>query len=136
MKRERDEVHIINLCDELLGSQASRQHRFEFLRGDTGRTLPCDAYYPDLDLVVEYREQQHGMEVPFFDRRITVSGVPRGQQRALYDQRRREVLPKYGITLIEINCSDFELTGKKRLRRVLADRVALRRRLARWVNKR
>ena len=38
----------------------------------------------------------------FFDKRQTVSGVGRGEQRKIYDQRRRDVLPVNGIKLIEI----------------------------------
>ena len=77
------------LCDVLLWQRASRQHHFQFLTADSSVPLPVDAYYPSLHLVVEYRERQHTEDVPFFDRRPTVSGVPRGEQPALYDQRRR-----------------------------------------------
>ena len=37
--------------------------------------LPVDAYYEELNLVVEYREKQHTEEIKFFDRsdKITVS---------------------------------------------------------------
>lgn len=59
----RDEQYIVNLCDIVLESIASRQHRFDFLRGDKckrvngeivevfqeqGRKLPVDAYYEEL----------------------------------------------------------------------------------------
>src|SRR5215211_1798560 len=29
-----DEAYVIDLCDEILGERALRQHRFEWLRGD------------------------------------------------------------------------------------------------------
>ena len=112
-----DESYVIDLCDEVLKLKALRQHRFDFLKGDSGMILPVDAYYPSLNLVVEFKEKQHTEEVKFFDRRQTVSGVGRGEQRKLYDQRRREVLPKKGIKLIELDYSDFEHTrGKKLIR--------------------
>lgn len=46
-----DEKYIIDLCDEVLGEQAKRQHTFDFLRGDPNsagkrRKLPVDAFYP------------------------------------------------------------------------------------------
>lgn len=90
-----DEHYVLDLCDEVLGEVALRQHRFPWLSGDpsskTGRVvlLPVDGYWPGLRLVVEFYERQHSEAVPFFDKpdRITVSGVPRGQQRALYDER-------------------------------------------------
>lgn len=112
-----DESYIIDLCDEVLKQKASRQHRFDFLRGDSGTRLPVDAYYASLNLVIEFKEKQHTEEVKFFDKKQTVSGVGRGEQRKLYDQRRRDVLPKHGIKLIELDYSDFEHTNGKKLMR-------------------
>lgn len=113
--KQCDECYIIDLCDEVLKQSALKQHRFDFLRGDSGSKLPVDAYYPSLNLVIEFREKQHTEEVKFFDKRQTVSGVGRGEQRKLYDQRRREVLPQHGIKLIEFDYSDFEYTRSKKL---------------------
>lgn len=114
-RAESDECYVIDLCDEIVGEKALRQHRFAFLKGDGGSPLPVDAFYPNLKLVVEYRERQHSEAVGFFDRRQTVSGVPRGEQRRLYDQRRREILPANGITLVEIDFSDLSHSSRKRL---------------------
>lgn len=115
--KSRDEDYILELCDRALGRISLRQYRFPFLVGDTGRRLPVDAYYPDLKLVIEYREHQHTEAVPFFDRRQTVSGIPRGQQRAIYDERRRTMLPQHGIQLIELNYFDFPHEARRRLKR-------------------
>jgi hypothetical protein len=123
-KRTKDEAYVIDLCDEILGVIALRQHRFGFLRGDIGKnqrrqTLPVDAYYECLNLVVEYREIQHIKPVDHFDKPdvLTISGVHRGEQRALYDQRRRTELPKHGITLIEISYMDLAHSSSGRLLR-------------------
>ena len=123
-KKDSDESYIIDLCDEILNSKASRQHKFDFLRGDLnsqGRSvkLPVDAYYQKLELVVEYRERQHTEEVNFFDKpnKMTVSGINRGEQRKLYDQRRRDILPEHGIRLIEISFDDFNHDRQKRILR-------------------
>jgi hypothetical protein len=70
-----DESYVIDLCDEVLKLKALRQHRFEFLKGDSGTKLPVDAWYPTLNVVVEFKEKQHTEEVKFFDRRQTVSGI-------------------------------------------------------------
>ena len=72
---------MIDLCDEILGLKAIRQYTFPFLVGDSGRRLPVDAFYEPHNLVVEYRESQHTEAVPFFDRKLTVSGCYRGEQR-------------------------------------------------------
>lgn len=116
-RSQSDESYVIDLCDEVLQQKASRQHRFDFLRGDSGRTLPVDAYYPSLQLVVEFREKQHTEAVTFFDGRQTVSGVGRGEQRKLYDERRRKELPKHGIKLIEFDYGEFECSSAKKLLR-------------------
>ena len=110
-----DEYYVIDLCDEVLGMKAKRQHKFDFLRGDSGRRLPVDAFYEGLNLVIEYYERQHTENIKFFDQKQTISGVPRGIQRKIYDNRRREVLPQHNIRLVVISFSDFGTT--KRLKR-------------------
>ena len=114
-QNDRDETYVMNLCDEALNLKALRQHRFSFLVGDTGIQLPVDAYYKEINLVVEYCERQHTESVPLFDRRMTASGVSRDKQRRIYDERRREVLPKHGIKLVNISYSDFEYDSNKRI---------------------
>jgi len=96
-----DEGYVLDLCDEVLGSPSQRQARFEWLLGDpstrTGRRtqLPVDGYWPVESLVVEYRERQHDEAVAFFDKpdRLTATGVPRGEQRKTYDERRDVEIP-------------------------------------------
>jgi len=118
-RKDRDEEYILDLCDRLLAQEGERQHKFSFLLGDSGIRLPVDIYYPTLNLVIEYREYQHTNAVPFFDKKdkITVSGVSRGEQRCIYDQRRRDILPIQGIHLIEINYDDFDYKKNNRLLR-------------------
>ena len=62
-RNDSDEYYVIDLCDEVLGRKAERQKRFDFLKGDKGHTLPVDAFYKDLNLVIEYYERQHTEEV-------------------------------------------------------------------------
>ncbi|MDI4655539.1 hypothetical protein [Xanthobacter autotrophicus] len=121
-RRDSDEAYVIGLCDRILGLKAQRQWRFPFLLGDPGRSgrcvrLPVDAFYPELGLVVEYHERQHDEPVPFFDRRITAAGISRGEQRRIYDERRRTVLPEQGLRLAVICCSDLAHNGARRLLR-------------------
>ena len=108
-EKERDELYVIRLCNEVLGVEASRQHTFDFLRGDgnPGKPLPVDAYYEKYNLVIEYYENQHSESVPFFDNKDTVSGITRGEQRRIYDERRKTVLPQHGIKVVIISYSDF-----------------------------
>jgi len=110
-----DEAYILDLCDEVLKLKGQRQYRFDFLTGDSGSRLPVDIYYPGLKLVIEYRERQHTEPVKFFDRRLTVSGISRGEQRKKYDALRRKLLPKNGLKLIELGYDDFEHQSSKKL---------------------
>ena len=110
-----DEKYIIDLCDKVLKQTSNRQFRFDFLKGDSGTPLPVDAFYESLNLVIEYKEKQHTEDVKFFNRRQTVSGVTRGEQRKIYDQRRRDILPQHKIKLIEFGYDEFEHTKSKKL---------------------
>jgi len=112
-----DENYVIDLCDAILRDQACRQYRFDFLVGDSGKGLPVDAYYRGLDLVIEFHERQHSEPVKLFDRRQTVSGVSRGEQRRIYDQRRRDMLPMHGIALVEFTVYEFPNNSRRRLLR-------------------
>ena len=118
-RKDSDEHYVLDLCDAVLELKGKRQHRFDFLVGDAGTKLPVDCYYPELNLVVEYKEQQHTKPNKHFDKpdKMTVSGVHRGEQRKIYDQRRLDVLPQHGIKVVEIFYSDFEFDGRDRILR-------------------
>ena len=130
---------MLDLCDQVIGAVGLRQHRFDFLRGDPGkrgmcRRLPVDAYYPDHRLVIEYRERQHSEAVAIMDRRMTVSGCTRGEQRSRYDERRRVVLREQGIRLVELDYSMFSHDRAKRLLRVPTDATVVASALAAHVS--
>ncbi|OFY84554.1 MAG: hypothetical protein A3F72_13610 [Bacteroidetes bacterium RIFCSPLOWO2_12_FULL_35_15] len=118
-----DEFYVIGLCDTILEQKAERQKRFHFLVGDLhkdgkSRTqLPVDAYYPSLNLVIEYKEAQHTEATDFFDKENikTVSGVSRAEQRKIYDQRRATELPLNGIKLIEISFEVFNCDSQNKI---------------------
>lgn len=140
-KANSDEKYVLDLCDKVLGLTSSRQHRFDFLLGDKNKNgkavrLPVDSFYDEINLVVEYRELQHTESVNFFDKpeRITVSGVHRGEQRKVYDERRRMVLPEYNISLIEISYSDFSHDIQKRIiRNPKFDEALVRKKLKEFI---
>jgi hypothetical protein len=130
----KDESYVIDLCEAVLGEPASRQHRFDWLLGDlserTGRrvALPVDAYWPGIELVVEFRESQHYEPTPHFDKPnvLTVSGVHRGLQRKLYDDRREQLIPVHGIRLVIMKTTDFAARGKRIVRDETVDREIVR----------
>lgn len=105
-----DEFYLVNLCDELLKQKASRKHTFDTLvgklhkKGKTRTKLPLDAYYEDLKLVIE-----------FFEKKETEESTDREAQRKFYDQRKKTVLEKKEIQLIDINYALFECDENDRL---------------------
>lgn len=130
-RSDSDEAYVIGLCGQVLGVEALAQHRFDWLLGDPGAggrrvRLPVDGYWPSHQLVVEYQERQHDQPVPHFDKpdRLTVSGVPRGEQRALYDARRRTEIPAHGLRLVVIGPSDLDADHRGRLRRTTSSDLA------------
>ncbi len=136
-RKDSDEHYIIDLCDELLGIKSSRQHRFSFLLSDAGTKLPVDAYYETLNLVIEFNEQQHTKAIKHFDKpnKLTVSGVHRGEQRKIYDQRKRTVLPQHGIKVIDIPYTAFQCDSRgKILRNRTSDLEVVKRYLAKFKN--
>lgn len=118
-----DEAYVIDLCDSVLEQTAERQKRFDFLLGDLhkdkkSRTrLPVDAYYENLNLVIEFQETQHIEPVAIFDKPAlkTVSGVSRDEQRKIYDKRRSEELPKHEIKLIVIPHTIFSYDSQNKI---------------------
>jgi hypothetical protein len=133
-----DENYIIDICDRVLGARSCRQHRFPFLLGlpslDTGRrvTLPVDAYYPKLELVIEYHEIQHSRSVAFWNR-MTSCGLRRDDQRRRYDSLRRKLLPENGIKLIVLDYRCFDCDQRGRLRRTPAVEAKIRECLAEYL---
>lgn len=131
---DSDEAYVVDLCDGILGERAQRQHRFDWLVGDPGRNgrcrrLPVDAYYAGRRLVIEYRERQHDEPVPHFDKPHvrTISGVDRGAQRRLYDERREVELPAHGLRLVVVRPGDLSADRRGRLLRLReTDEAALR----------
>ena len=123
-RENSDEFYILNLCDELLKEKASRKHTFSFLLGDMHKRgkmrtkLPLAAFYEDANLVIEFLEKQNTTEA-YLDKLevITSSGITRGEQIIRYNKRRRDVLEKKSINLIEIDYSLFESDAKNNLSR-------------------
>jgi ATP adenylyltransferase len=122
-RTESDEKYILDLVAEVLAEPDYRwQHRFPTLLGDPGldgkrRPLPVDGYFPRHKLIVEYWERQHSAPVPIMDEGSTVSGVSRGHQRRLYDQRRQTWAEANGLRLVILDYRGFESDKYGRLLR-------------------
>jgi very-short-patch-repair endonuclease len=112
------QMYVTGLLTELLGS-AEKEKRFDWCRGDSrdqtrhGRTLPFDAVWEARKLIVEIDERQHSEPVAFFDKRMTVSGVPRGEQRRRYDERKARLAREHGYTMVRISAAALSSHGRK-----------------------
>lgn len=141
MARE-DQNYIIDLCDEVLHIKAKREHRFNFLRGDksrkypNGMELPVDAYYEQLNLVIEFEESHHSKPVKLFDKpgKLTISGIVRAEQRIKYVELRKTVLPEHGINLIFFSFDEFELKRKRLKRNKEKDLKIITKKLSRFIH--
>ena len=92
-----------------------RKKGFEVFLSDFGEIKP--EYKAVLDQhQLSYEEKQHTEAVPIFDRRDTVSGVPRGEQRRLYDERKAQAIPENGLRLVVIHKSEFRTHRDKIVR--------------------
>jgi ATP adenylyltransferase len=122
-RTESDEKYILDLVAEVLAEPDYRwQHRFPTLLGDPGkdgrrRHLPVDGFFPRHRLIVEYWEVQHSAPNPIMDEGMTVSGVSRGHQRRLYDQRRQAWADANGLQLVILDYRGFETDSMGRLQR-------------------
>lgn len=122
-RSESDEAYLLDLVAEILAEPDYRwQHKFPTLLGDPGadgrrRPLPVDGYFPRHCLVVEYWERQHSAPVPIMDEGETVSGVSRGHQRRLYDQRRAAWAQAHGLRLVILDYRGFPTDRRGRLKR-------------------
>lgn len=125
-----DETYVIALCDKVLGLKADRQKRFDFLLGDlhkNGKTqtlLPVDAFYEELQLVIEYKEIQNFRPIASRakiesedeeEEEENTKIVSREEQRRIYDERRAKVLPENDISMLVISYSDFNYDDKNKI---------------------
>jgi hypothetical protein len=124
IRLKSDETYVIGLCDRVLPVKANRQKRFDFLLGDlhkNGKTqtkLPVDAYYEELQLVIEYKEIQNFRPRADFkeeEDEESKNMVSREEQRRIYDERRAKVLPENDISLVVISYSDFDYDEQNKI---------------------
>ena len=122
-RTDSDEKYILDLVAEILAEPGYRwQHRFPTLLGDPGRDgrcrpLPVDGYFPRHQLIVEYWEKQHSAPVPIMDDGATISGVSRGHQRRIYDQRRQTWANANGLRFVILDHRGFDTDKRGRLQR-------------------
>ncbi|MDD3224934.1 MAG: hypothetical protein PHX70_09610 [Clostridium sp.] len=126
MRDYSDEKYVLDLISELLDEEYEWQKRFDTLLGDAGKNgrktkLPVDAYFSHSNIIVEYRERQHFHAVNIMDRRMTVSGVTRGEQRKIYDLRKEKWAKDNNINLLIVAYTDLKYRNNGKLLRSVDD---------------
>ncbi|MET0016215.1 hypothetical protein [Oscillibacter sp.] len=112
MRIDSDEKYVLDLVSEVLKENYEWQKKFNDLLGDPGKSgrrakLSVDAYFPENNLIVEYREKQHYQPIAIMDKRMTVSGISRGEQRKIYDLRKEQWARDNNFKLFVITYADL-----------------------------
>ncbi len=123
----RTAKYVLELVETILGP-SEREKRFEWALGDPSpktqrrATLPFDAVWEARKLIIEVDEDQHREGTPHFDKPdiVTVSGVHRGEQRKIYDARKRQEASARGYKVITLQWS------RRRPRRTAEDLAEIR----------
>lgn len=132
MRLDSDEKYVLDLVSNILDEKYEWQKRFDTLLGDPGKggrrnKLPIDGYFTKLNLIVEYKEKQHFVEVSIMDRRMTVSGVNRGEQRKIYDLRKEKWAKDNNIKFLSIAYTDLKYKNNgKLLKSIEEDKNAIK----------
>lgn len=121
-RTDSDEKYVLDLISKILNCPYEWQKTFPDLVGDIckdgrAKKLAVDGYFKGYNLIVEYREIQHFKAVPFMDKKMTISGVPRGEQRRIYDKRKETWAVNKGYKFLTVNYDDLEHYQGKRLKR-------------------
>ena len=101
VESNKTEYIVVKLFSKILKEDFTSQKTFDWLKGDKGWALRCDAYFPTYKLVVEYDGEQHSLPVDF---------AGRGEEWAIenmkniqrYEAIKNKLIPHHGITLIRI----------------------------------
>lgn len=124
--KNSDEYYLVDLCDEILGEEASRKHIFDSIVGNLhkhgkGRTkLPVDAYYKNLKLVIEfYKDRSETQEEPSEKEQARVAQI------TYYDELKKKRILKMELRLLKIKFSRFELNDTGKLIRNTEEDIAV-----------
>ena len=112
-----DENYLFDLCDQILGQKALRQHLFHF--PDKGRNFPVHGFYPELELALYYRKPPQSEVVTHLKHISWISGrsIHREKEEEGFLQRCREQLSEKGIRFLEIHHSNFSYNKLERLKK-------------------
>ncbi len=124
-----DEKYLVDIINSLLGKKGTEKQTFDYLLGDlhqdgeTRTELPVDLYFWELKLAIEFVNHPKTREqlIPQKQKKMTVSGVTRAEQRVKYFDRKKKVLTKKGIDFVEIPLAGFTCNEELKLVRNAED---------------
>ena len=93
----KDAEKTILLFEDVLGESAQREKTFEWLINDkTGYNMYLDAYFPEMNIALEYHGMQHYEFVPFMEKKEGSF-----KQRQYRDKLKKKLCLEHGLTFIE-----------------------------------
>lgn len=92
----------VDTYEKILGYRAIPQATFDWLKGDKGWALRCDAYFPNYNLIIEYDGEGHSLPIDFAGRgeEWAMKNLEETQRN---DAIKNALIPQHGIKLIRIN---------------------------------
>lgn len=96
-----EEQRVADLASALLSETPLREHTFDWLRGDSGRPMYVDIYFPSRALVIEYDGAQHRRFIHKYHRT-----PERFHQVQARDALKNKLLAEHGLTLVRISDSE------------------------------
>lgn len=99
-KKHKSETIVIENIRSLTSNNYNPQHTWDWLINDNGNLLFVDAYFPELNLVIEYDGIQH------FEPIKNMGGEEAFIRNQLHDSIKNKLLNDKGIILIRFNYKD------------------------------
>jgi hypothetical protein len=122
------ENYAIDHVVAILGEQPdARNKRYDWARGDAGTRLPFDAVWESRRLIVEVDGGSTAGLSHTSTRQmsLTVSGVHRGGQRRLYDDRKRTAAREQGYTVVVIPINGTAASRERNSSLRVSDRLKI-----------
>lgn len=98
--RNKSEYAVLSLIAQITNTNFISQMKFSWLKNENGYKLPCDGYFEEINLVVEFDGSHHRKHIKAY------GDMEKFQKTKVHDILRNELIPKQGIKLLRIDSRD------------------------------